>query len=122
MPNAQYEIMNNYFQRLCKSSDLEKKLQDFACGIGFSDGGTICVFADDPDENDPHQLREFPELVGFEGVGFFSDYYPEPLLINYQEFYDNLKAYVGEYVSKQSSNYKEVLKYLEKIRLRYSLK
>ena len=86
--------MMYWFFKMCLKNNFLKILESFTHGIGYGLGETMLVFSDDPDENDPNQEREFPELENFEGVGFFCEHYPEPLLISYQEFYDYLKTVV----------------------------
>lgn len=119
---GKYEIMHHYLKVLCITKSCLEILKSFTEGISHHDGGTICVFADDPDENDPRQERGFPELIGFEGVGFFDEHYPEPLLISYQEFYYYLKMHLDEYMTNKSPDYPKAMEYLEAIRIRYGLK
>lgn len=83
----------------------------------------MLVFADDPDENVPNQMREFPELKGFNGVGFFSVHFPKPLFVSYQDFYDNLEKTVLNFIEDKNIDYKNQSKmYLSMIKSRYRLK
>jgi len=87
MNNSDENGMMFWYFKMCRKYDLLRLLKSFSEGVGYELGEIMLVFGDDPDENDPRQEREFPELQGFEGVGFFSEHYPKPLLISYQAFY-----------------------------------
>lgn len=115
--------MMYWYLKMCCSYDFLKILESFTHGIGYGLGETMLVFSDDPDENAPYQEREFPELEGFDGVEFYSEHYPEPLFLSYQEFYDNLKEVVIKFISDKSLDYqKQAIIYLEAIKSRYNLK
>jgi len=123
MKNNNYEMMEGYF-KLCCGSSLLNILKGFSKGSGRGFDGKIAIFGDDPDENDPNAETEFPEMIGFDGVGFFSEYYPNPLFVSYQEFYDALKKEIKKYIirEKKDDKYKEEVKYyLSLIRVRYDL-
>lgn len=114
--------MMYWYLKMCCRNDLLKLLKSFSNGIGYGLCETMLVFGDDPDENDPNQEREFPELEGYCGVGFFSEHYPEPLLVTYQDFYDKLQETVLDFIKNKDSEYQNTAKYyLSVIRRRYNL-
>lgn len=114
--------MMYWYLKMCCKYDLVKLLKSFSNGIGYSICETMLVFGDDPDENDPNQDREFPELAKYCGVGFFNEHYPEPVLVSYQVFYDELSKQVLEYSKNKDLEYQKKIKYyLSLIRERYNL-
>lgn len=115
--------MMHWYLKICCMGNLLRTLKCFAQGIGYQHGEIMMIFGDDPDENNPELTRDYPELAGYKGVGFYSNYFPSPLLVSYQEFYDNLKPAVEEAISLRDTAYQQkVLTYLETIRKRYKLK
>lgn len=113
--------MNIFFKMCCKIN-LIKLLEGFTHGIGCCINDIALVFSDDPDENNPDQMREYKELENFIGVGFYCDFFPSPLLVTYHEFYSCLKSIVDEYISDKDISYKqEATMYLSKIKERYIL-
>lgn len=114
--------MMHWYLKMCCRYDLIKLLKSFSNGIGYGICETMLVFGDDPDENDPSQEREYPELEGYCGVGFFNEHYPEPVLVSYQTFYDELQKIVLDYSKNKDSEYQNTVKhYLSLIRERYNL-
>jgi len=123
MKNYENEMMNGYL-KLCCDVFLINVLKRFSKGCGTGFDGMIAVFGDDPDENNPEYETEFPEMIGFEGVGFFSEYFPEPEFVSYQVFYDALKKEIKKYIIRKQKDdrYKDEVKYyLSLIRDRYNL-
>jgi len=123
MKSNEHEMMYGYIE-LCCTSYLIDVLKGFSKGCGSGFDGMIAIFGDDPDENDPEAETEFPEMIGFDGVGFFSDYFPEPEFVSYQVFYDALKKEIKKYIIRKNKDdkYKEEVKYyLSLIRDRYNL-
>jgi len=119
--NDNYRIMYVYF-RLCQHEFIINILKGFSKGCGSGLDGIMTVFGDDPDENNLECETEFPEILGYDGVGFFSDYFPEPLFVSYQEFYNNLKRHTKDYIlSKDDDFQKQAKYYLSLIRERYNL-
>jgi len=117
-----YDNMMDWYLYDCKKTDFIRLLSYFSKGIGYGFDYTMLVFGDDPDENNPEYETDFPEIVGFDGVGFFNQYYPEPQLVSYQKFYNKLKEAVLEFISNKDKETKEQAKYyLSLIRERYNL-
>jgi len=113
--------MRCYFN-LCCNASLNKVLKQFSKGYGYCIGEIMLIFGDDPDENNPEYETDFPEILGYDGVGFFSEHFPEPLLISYQKFYNNLKKYTKEYILSRDDDFQKQAKYyLSLIRDRYNL-
>jgi|GEM_PF-2899471 len=113
-----------WYLGFCCSSSLISVLKGFSIGSGAGFDGIVAVFGDDPYENNPEYYTEFPEMIGFEGVGFFSEYFPEPEFVSYQVFYDTLKKEIKKYIIRKQKDDKyidEVKYYLSLIRDRYNL-
>lgn len=113
------------FLNMCCKIDLIGLLKGFSCGIGCGINDIVLIFSDDPDENDPNKMRDYPELEYYDGVGFFCTYFPCPLLVSYQEFYDHLKLVVEKYMRDKNIEYQKQVQaeaYLEAIKKRYKLK
>lgn len=115
--------MMYWYLKICCMGNLLRSLECFAQGIGYQHGEIMMVFGDDPDENNPELTRDYPELAGYKGVGFYSDYFPSPLLVSYQEFYYNLECVVDKALLSRDAVYQQkARKYLEEIKKRYKLK
>lgn len=114
--------MMNWYLNICCMGNLLRSLECFSQGIGYQHGEIIMIFGDDLDENNPELIRDYPELAGYKGVGFYSDHFPSPLLVNYQDFYNKLECAVEKVlVSKDVVYQQKARKYLEKIKMRYQL-
>lgn len=62
-------------------------------------------------------------MIDFEGVGFYCRFDPLPMLVSYQEFYDNLKRMVEDYIADKEIEFQAQARYyLEAIRKRYHVK
>lgn len=106
--------MNEYLATLYVRSDLLFALKLFSNGAGFQLGEIMPIFGDSPD------LDDCPELIDFEGVGFYNIFDPPPMLVSYQEFYHHLKRMVEEYIAEKEPDYQEQARfYLEAIKKRY---
>lgn len=113
------------FINMCCKIDLLGLLTGFSCGKGCGINDIVLIFSDDPDENDPNKMRDYPELEYYEGVGFFCTYFPSPLLVSYQGFYDHLKLVVEKYIWNKDIEYQEQVQakvYLEAIKNKYKFK
>lgn len=117
--NGNRQLMCRYIDYLCSSIRLLNGLEHFTQGIGGLIGSTMLVFGDNPEVAE----GEWPELENFEGVCFYCEYDPPPLLVTYQDFFDNLKNTVERRIYDEDIEYqKQAKKYMEEIRMRYKLK
>lgn len=97
--DKKYELMFVFLSSFTGLSvdRLEERLKNFVEGRGIFLNDVGVVFSNDPSENIPGVPREFEELENFEGVGIYCDWYEEesPVLLTYQEFFENLLPYVN---------------------------
>lgn len=117
------DVMYDFLRTFCNRSGIDHSLELFTKGVGilFDEIG-IC-FADDPDENDPRQIREFPELEGFEGVEIYEPISSREILVGYQKFYDALELYVYDFIKDKEQKFQDtMIGYLKQIKRRYHLK
>ena len=68
------DVMYDFLRTCCNCWDFDHLLENFTQGVGCLLNEIGIAFADDPDENDPTQIRDFPELEGFEGVEIYDNF------------------------------------------------
>ena len=116
------DVMYDFLRTCCNCWDFDHLLENFTQGVGCLLNEIGIAFADDPDENDPTQIRDFPELEGFEGVEIYCNFGDE-IMVGYQKFYDALELYVFDHIKNKDQNYRDtMIGYLKKIKQRYHLK